>query len=154
MQESFAKVYSLQSILCHFDSSFCAAGEMLVHLDHEGSILSNNSALSLNSLGDGNDTGSPLHCVTPLVPCCDTNRSGNWFRGDDPLGVFENSTELFQSWGDDQSVRLNRGAGGASIEGGLYRCEVPDADTVTQTLYVGVYGSDDEGQFTTDPLVG
>ena len=123
-----------------------------VVLVHEGSLISNNSLFSLDSLGDINATSSaPLLCITPLEPCCDTNRMGNWFSpesGDTPLGTSgTNATELFQSWGDDQSVQLNRGSGVATIESGLYRCEVPDSDNNTQTLYVGVYASADEGEY-------
>ena len=119
-----------------------------VHLVHEGSTLPNNSVISLDSLGNGNINNSrPLFCFTPLQPCCDTNRSGNWFLGDHALNEFRNSTNLYQSWGDDQSVRLNRGSEAASIEGGLYRCEVPDAANITRFVYVGVYLSDDEGEF-------
>ena len=33
-------------------------------------------------------------------------------------------------------VRMNRRSGGVV---GLYRCEIPDADGVNQTLYVGLY---------------
>ena len=33
-------------------------------------------------------------------------------------------------------VRLNRRSGGVV---GLYLCEIPDADGVNQTLYVGLY---------------
>ena len=32
----------------------------------------------------------------------------------------------------------------AMLENGLYRCEIPDSEGDTQTLYAGVY-SDDEG---------
>ena len=123
-----------------------------VHLSHEGSVLPNNSILSLDSLGDGNASSRPLLCVTPLQPCCDTNRSGNWFLGDDPLEDFNNSTDLYQSWGDDQTVQLNRGSAADFMEGGLYHCEVPDADNVTRTLYVGVYLSADEGEYYSDCL--
>ena len=119
-------------------------------LIQEGQIVPNNTLLSLDSLGDFNQTTiSPLFCVTNQPLCCDTNRSGNWFPpgGDDPVGDSDNTTELYQSWGDDQSVQLLRPTGVDTVESGLYRCEIPDQDNITQTFYVGIY-SEEEGEIT------
>ena len=151
MLELSAKISLLVStnkIVCKlsFNPLHATDLESIVHLIHEGSVLPNNSVLFLDSLGNGSaNSSSPLRCVTPLQPCCDTNRSGSWFYDVNPLDEFENSTELYQSWGDDQSIELNRGDGASTIEGGLYHCEVPDADNVTQILYIGIYSSDNEG---------
>ena len=117
-----------------------------VVLVHEGELIPNNSVISLESLGDSNVTR--LLCVTTQPFCCDTNRSGNWFppsEGSGPLDSSPNSLRLYQSWGDDQSIQLNRPSGLNSIERGLYRCEVPDMDSIVQNLYIGIY-SPDEGK--------
>ena len=63
---------------------------------------------------------------------------GNWF--------FPNGTKVPS--GDDQwdfyrtrgqmVVRMNRRRGGVE---GIYRCEIPDAMNVTQTIYIGVYSA-------------
>ena len=124
-------------------------------LVHEGSLVPNNSILYLEDIET-----SPLHCITTLQNCCDTNRLGNWFppssqegggaeeEGEGPLGSSASGdlTELFQSWGDDRSVQLN-GRNGSDIDGGLYRCEIPDADSITQTFYVGVYQSAAQSEY-------
>ncbi len=121
-----------------------------VVLVHEGQEISNNSIISLESLGNFNTSStSPLLCVTTHPSCCDTNRSGNWFPPSNtaPLETSLNSSELYQSWGDNQNISLNRPSGISSTESGLYRCEVPDKDNVVQNLYVGVYSSADEGEY-------
>jgi len=96
--------------------------------------------MALDSLGD--EDGSALLCVTTLPYCCDTNRSGNWFPPDSeqPLDTSPNSTLLYQSWGDDQSIQLLSNDSDATV-GGLYSCKVPDKDGVEQTLFVGIYSS-------------
>lgn len=119
-----------------------------------GAIIPNNSLVALDSLGDFNDTtNTPLLCVTSFMSDADfEDYVGNWFppQGNTPgpLGVSANSTDLYQSSEDEQSVELNRPSGVASVESGLYRCEIPDDDGAIQTLYVGVYSSDNDGKFT------
>lgn len=115
---------------------------------HEGQLIPNNSIVALESLGDYNATfANPLLCVTTLPSCCDTNRSGNWFppSGGGPVDSAPDSPDLYQNWEDNQSIELHRPSSVVSVEGGLYRCEVPDGDRVVQMLYVGVYTSPNEG---------
>ena len=128
-----------------------------VALMREGAVIPNNSPISLESLGDFNATTNiPLLCVTSsFIPDADVeDYVGNWFRpqGDAPLGVSSNTTDLYQSSEDEQSVGLNRPSEVASVESGLYRCEIPDNENVTQTLYVGVYSTDNDGKFTSTDL--
>lgn len=116
---------------------------------HDGQLIPNNSIISLESIGDYNDTStSPLLCVTSLPSCCDTNRSGNWFPpgGGSPLDSDPDSPGLYQDWEDDQSIQLHRPSAVESAEEGLYFCEVPDENHVMQRLYVGVYSSLSEGE--------
>ena len=115
-------------------------------LVHQGSPISNNSVLLLDSLAI-----SPLHCVTTMLSCCDTNRSGSWFTpgGNAPLNGSINSTELYQSWGDDQSIRLHSSGDTDAVESGVYRCEVADREGITQILYVGVYSNITAGETIT-----
>ena len=81
-----------------------------------------------------------LFCMTNLTACCrapytgENGRNlGNWF--------FPNETRV-PSKGDISRSRakmvicLNRRGGG---EDGIYRCEIPDAMNVIQTIYIGVY---------------
>ena len=93
--------------------------------------------MTLEDIGEERDS---LLCITNLTACCipsytgQNGRSlGNWF--------FPNGTRV-PSKGDisrnrgQMVVRLNRRRGG---EDGIYRCEIPDAMNVTQTIYIGVY---------------
>lgn len=119
-----------------------------VVLVQDGQLIPNNSLLSLESLGDRNEsTSGSLHCVTTNPFCCLTNLSGSWFSpgSNIPLDTEESSLMLSQSWSDNQSIQLNRNRQVTSAEGGLYRCEVPDKDGVTQTVYAGIYSSANDG---------
>ena len=129
-------------ILCtHYH--LVTAGSTLLIVDNpilliQDAVIPNNSLLALDRL-----VNDPLHCITDLSPCCDTNRSGNWFppEGTDPVSTFANSTELYQSWGDDQSIRLHSSNQTDPMGSGLYSCEVPDSNGDMQILYVGVYSN-------------
>ena len=123
-----------------------------VVLMHNGRVFLNNSLILLESIGN-NDTA--LMCVTTDPFCCETNRSGNWFppQGATPLGSSSSSVDLYQSWEDDQSIRLNKpgDANLAQLNEGLYRCEVPDRNGVTQVLYAGLYSETRGSKFTVNP---
>lgn len=107
-------------------------------LVHDGRALPNNSLISLESL-----ERAPLLCVTTDPFCCETNRSGNWFHPQEgaPLTDSPSAMDLYQSWGDDQSIQLNKPSNASILpmNEGLYRCEVPDRDGVTQVVYAGLY---------------
>ena len=112
-------------------------------LTQGGQLIANNSIISLVNLTD-----NPLLCVTTQPSCCDTNRSGSWFPpggGNQLEDSPQDSAGLYQRWEDDQSIQLLRQSGAVSVEEGLYHCIVPDKDGVTQTLYVGISSSDNEG---------
>ena len=99
--------------------------------------------MTLEDIGDGDDA---LLCVTDLTACCRSPyiplRSvaiGNWF--------FPNGTRVpssgaqwdFHRRRGQSVVLMHRRRGG---ENGIYRCEIPDATNVTQTIYIGVYTAD------------
>ena len=64
---------------------------------------------------------------------------GNWFfpNGTKVPSAAVNNTQwdLYRSRGQ-MIVFMNRRRGGVN---GIYRCVVPDARNVTQTIYIGVY---------------
>ena len=96
----------------------------------------------LEDIGEGDDA---LLCRTNQTACCRPSDSGgngsaigNWF--------FPNGTRVPSSTGQldlyrtrgQMVVRLRRRRGG---EEGTYRCEIPDAMNVTQSIYIGVYSA-------------
>ena len=100
-----------------------------------GTTYHNNSIVKLEDIGQGDDA---LLCVTDL-PSQVQPTLGNWF--------FPNLTRVpssgakwdyFRTRGQSV-VHLQRRRGG---EEGIYRCEIPDAAGVVQTLYIGVYSKD------------
>ena len=115
-------------------SSFPGAADVRFSLN--GTVYQNNSIVTLEDIGEGDDG---LLCITDPRNCCrvpytvTVSGAGNWF--------FPNETQLPSSgtqW-DFHTVRgqsvvyLHRRRGG---EEGIYRCDTPN---VTQTIYIGVY---------------
>ena len=111
----------------------------LLHADDvrfslNGTTYQNNSLVALEDIGEERDA---LFCITNQIACCKPGENGtalgNWF--------FSNGTRVLSD-GDfyrdrgQMVIRLNRRGGG---EDGIYRCEIPDAMNVIQTIYIGVY---------------
>ena len=94
----------------------------------------NNSLVSLEDIGEGRDA---VFCIANLTGCCRHPRAmGNWYF---PNGTRVPSTGMkwdFHRTRDQMVVLLHRRRGG---ENGIYRCVVPDAMNVIQTIYIGVY---------------
>ena len=97
--------------------------------------------MTLEDIGQNNDS---LLCLTNYNACCRSAETGG-----DALGqwFFPNgtrvSTETANEWDfyktrGQMVVRLNRRRGGVE---GIYRCVIPDAMNVTQTIYIGVYSA-------------
>ena len=106
-----------------------------------GTPYQNNSVVILENIGEGDDA---LLCITNQTACCrspytgEMGTSGNWF--------FPNGTKVPSSdWGwnfhrtrGQMVISLHRRRGGVE---GIYRCEIPDAMNVNQTIYIGVYSA-------------
>ena len=91
-----------------------------------------------------------LLCVTDHKNCCQTPRLGSWYFPDGSTVQNVNSDQFWRT-----SVRSNRGQNelrnahqfygsvrlfrrrSSSIRG-RFRCEIPDANNVTQTLYANI----------------
>ena len=115
-------------------SSFPGAGDVWFSL--RGTTYQNNSCVTLEDIGEGNDA---LLCITNLSACCkrDGSALGNWF--------FPNGTKVPSNgiWWDffyrtrgQMKLSLNHIGGGVS---GIYSCEIPDSMNITQTMYIGLY---------------
>ena len=110
-----------------------------VSLSLRGTTFSNNSVVSITDIGDGEDA---LLCHTDNTQCCrvrdnlpDRVAFGLWFfpNGDE---VGNDDGDFFRNRGES-IVRLNR-RNNAHSPTGRYRCEIPDASSEEQTLYVDV----------------
>ena len=109
-----------------------------VRFSLDGTNYQNNSIVTLEDIGEGDDA---LLCLTDQTACCQPGSTsasslGNWF--------FPNGTRVpssgtqwdFHRTRGQSAVRLQRRRGGVN---GIYRCEIPDAMDVIQTIYIGVY---------------
>ena len=107
-----------------------------------GTTYQNNSIVTLEEIGELDAT---LFCITDKTVCCRPPYTdlgpvvGNWF--------FPNGTRVL-SRGDQRDiyrtrgqsvVHLHRRRGGLE---GIYRCEIPDATNVIQSITIGVYTLD------------
>ena len=113
-----------------------------VRFSLRGTTYQNNSLVTLEDIGKGDDA---LLCLTDQPACCrrpytsgNITVKGNWF--------FPNGTRvpsISKNWNFHRTrgpsvVRMFRRKGGVD---GLYRCDIPDAANVFQTIYIGVYNA-------------
>ena len=124
---------------------FLGAGDVWFSL--RNTTYQNNSNVILEDIGEQDDA---LLCKTNLTACCrssntsDSHALGNWFfpNGTRVRSKVANETsreewDIYRTRGQ-MVVLLHRRRGG---EEGIYRCEIPDAVNVTQTIYIGVYSA-------------
>ena len=108
-----------------------------VGLFHGREVL-NHGIVYLQDIGE---RYTALLCLTNNTHCCSRQYTYGQVRGQwyfpNGTGVVVNGYgwEFYRDRGLGV-VRLNRRSGGVV---GLYRCEIPAADGVNQTLYVGLY---------------
>ena len=122
-------------------SSFLGAGNVTFSL--RNTTYQNNSLVTLEDIGEDDDA---LLCVTDLTACCRPPYTGemgadigNWFfpNGTRVPNEDDNITSAllwdFYRTSSHSMILLNRRRGGVN---GIYRCEIPDALGVTQTIYI------------------
>ena len=127
----------------------------LLHADDvwfslNGATYQNNSVVTLEDIGEDDDA---LLCVTNQTDCCRRTYTdgyvlvfGNWLFPNGtkvPNDIVNQSLNLIWNFHRSRGqmvVGLNRRGGGVN---GVYRCEIPDAMNVTQTIYIGLYTASD-----------
>ena len=107
-----------------------------------GTTYQNNSIVTLEDIGERDDA---LLCITNLTACCrasDTREMvaglGNWYLPNGSRVPSERNQWAFYRTRGRMVVGLHHRGGG---EKGIYRCVIPDAMDVTQTIYIGVYSA-------------
>ena len=101
---------------------------------HNGRILFNNSELALADIGE---RAGALICKTNLINCCATppNRFGEFYYPSGALVPINGHGDGFYRNRGDQVIRLNRREGVTSPSG-RFRCEIPNARGVVQSVYI------------------
>ena len=112
-----------------------------VHLTLKGAPIANHSFVDVDDIGEGD---AALLCHTNKTDCCmgHRNRAGEWYfscNQDMKVGILGNpplASSLFYRNRGLSVVRLNRH--GNPSQRGCFRCEVPDANNVNQTIFVNI----------------
>ena len=106
-----------------------------------GTTIANNSNVLLQSIGEGD--AHALLCTTDRVACCTgTGRAGEWFYPDGRMVPIMTPTtgdpEPYYRNRGTSLIRLNRrpNQGLSEMYNGIYCCEIPDQNSVTQTRCV------------------
>ena len=99
---------------------------------------SNNSAITVSNIGEGNNA---LMCLTSLSQCCRTIDTGAVFLGNwqYPNGSFVpnilQTTSLYRSRGM-RAVLLHRRTNHEPSFSGIFTCTIPDSNSITKTLHI------------------
>ena len=127
-------------------SSFPGASDVWFSL--KGTTYQNNSIVTLEEIGEG---GNALVCMTNYTDCCQSpytgnkgNAIGNWYFGS-RVPSSESQSSFYRTR-SQMVIRMNHRKAGVE---GIYRCVIPDAMNVTQTIYVGVYSAS-TGEWSTE----
>ena len=114
-----------------------------IYLWLNGKFIANESSVPINSIGifDRNtNANTALQCITDRNPCCVSQnpRLGEWYL---PSGEIvqgrTSTTEFYRNRGDNGGVFLNRPSVTMS-PAGRFCCEVADATSRNQTIYVNI----------------
>ena len=130
-------VFNTEMLCSLYLSSFPGANDVWFSL--KGTTYQNNSNVTLEEIGEGDDA---LLCITNQTACCRCPYTGDmgpalgsWlFPNKTRVPSHGNRWDFFRARGQ-MVVRINRKRGGVN---GIYRCVIPDAMNVTQTMYIGV----------------
>ena len=125
-----------------------------VSLVLQGQAIPNNSLVNLDDLLYVTSNDQPtnanglqtLMCVTDLVDCCELPARGNWYYPDGRIVLYNTGGATFQRNRGQNEVINNQQFNGSvrlwrrysPTERGLFRCELPDANGVNQSLYVNL----------------
>ena len=107
-----------------------------MYFELKGKRYENNSAINILAIGEGDNA---LLCKTNKLDCCGTrpNRFGEFFYPNGVQVAIRIAGQDFYRNRGDQLIRLNR-RGGANPPTGKYFCVIPDADGVTQKIFVNI----------------
>ena len=96
----------------------------------------------LEDIGEGDDA---LLCITNHTACCrppytgvNGSAIGNWFFPNGSRVPSSGNQTDFHRTRSQMVVLLHRRRGGVE---GIYRCVIPDAMNVNQTIYIRVYSA-------------
>ena len=122
-----------------------------VQLEFGSTNPANNTVVLISDIGD---TVNQLICTTELEPCCGAfgNRHAEWYYPNrTTLRNMGSGDDLYRTRRDaDQSSSVLGGVllhrrNGATSPTGIYHCIIRDANSMDQTLYVGLYTSGTNG---------
>lgn len=107
-----------------------------VYFELNGKSYANNSAVRLVDIEEGENA---LFCKTNKEDCCGNppNRFGEFYYPNGVQVPIKKQLHGLYRNRDNKFIRLNRKAG-VSSPLGRYRCEIPDADSVLQNVYINL----------------
>jgi hypothetical protein len=115
-----------------------------VHLLLNGTRYANNSEILIFEIGQVNseaesDVNEALQCVTNKMPCCRSDRIGQWYFPNGMLVSVKGRSQFFyRDRGDNGTVNLNRVSENVMSPTGQFCCVVPDSNGTNQTLCVNI----------------
>ena len=110
-----------------------------VYLSLDGIVIPNHGYVEIGDIGSISDEALLCHTNGPATQGTSPKHSGgDWYA---PTGTRVDGTDVpgVSRTRGPMVVRLKRTSG--TPPEGIYRCEIEDADTTFQTVYVGLYNA-------------
>ena len=133
--------------------SLPSPGEGDVWFSLRNTTYQNNSIVIVENIGEGDDA---LLCITNYTACCRppytgemVHTLGNWYFPNGTRVPGGKQWDFYRTRGQ-MVVHMCRRRGGVE---GIYRCVIPDAMNVTQTLYIGVYSANTGEWYVYTPVL-
>lgn len=99
-----------------------------------GNVYLNNTVVVVSDIGE---EGNALLCFTDSPNCCSSSRAGEfYFPNNSAVSIKISGRDFYRNRGS-QFIRLNRRKD-AMIPIGRYRCEIPDANGITQNMFITI----------------
>ena len=94
---------------------------------------------STSSAYTSTELGNVLVCWTNRTSCCRTNKFGEWIHNNKTISNQGRNEDYFRTRDDVQQIHLSRRAMySCSHHTGVFCCELPDANNVTQRQCVEI----------------
>ena len=144
------KAVVISVLLCLLSALVEAHSQIVPYISFMGTNLTNHSYINLTLVGDDPDGSDSVQCHTDLITCCSSTEGhdrGDWFNPSGArLPFAHESRGLFEDR-QAQHIRIRRRGNSYQPEG-IYCCDIETSNNSRETIYIGLYASGGQFNYT------